>query len=82
MSGFAGRGTDYVTLTLRLATGEVFTRHIFLGHSEAQVNQNLTQVQVFLKAAAEAGWPLVDGPGYDSQGGHRTSFGFGVGVWH
>ena len=82
MQGFSGRGSDYVTFTIRLADGRKLTRHSFLGHNEAQANAALPRVRDFLQRAMDAQWPLADGPGYDSQGGYRSSIGFGIGVWH
>lgn len=81
MSGFVGRGTDYLTLTLSLANGSSYTRHMFLGHSEAQINERLRDIKVFIDALLANDWPISEGPGYRSEGGYQRTFSYGFGVW-
>lgn len=81
MSGFVGRGTDYLTLTLSLTNGSSFTRHMFLGHSESQINERLRDIKGFIDALVANDWPISEGPGYRSEGGYQRTFSYGFGVW-
>lgn len=81
MAGFVGRGTDYLTLTLGVADGSTYTRHMFLGHSEAQINERLRDIKGFIDALVSNDWPVSEGPGYRSEGGYQRTFSYGFGVW-
>lgn len=81
MAGFVGRGTDYLTLTLSATDGSTYTRHMFLGHSESQINDRLRDIKGFIDSLVANGWPVSEGPGYRSEGGYRRTFSYGFGVW-
>ena len=81
MAGFVGRGTDYLTVTISIANGTTYTRHMFLGHSEAQINERLQDIKRFIDALVVNNWPISEGPGYRSEGGYQRTFSYGFGVW-
>lgn len=81
MAGFVGRGTDYLTVTISIENGTTYTRHMFLGHSEAQINERLRDIKGFIDALVANGWPVSEGPGYRSEGGYQRTFSYGFGVW-
>jgi len=79
--GFTHEQRRFVTLTIGLLDGRVYTRHAFLGRKEQQANQMLPYVRKTIKNLQQGGWPVEEGPGWTSTGGFTTSVGIGFGVW-
>jgi len=79
--GLGGRSTEWISITLELQDGRSFTRHYYLGDSESEVNSNIPIVRDDLQRMARAGWQIEDGPAWNSSGGYRTSYGYGIGFW-
>ncbi len=79
--GLSGRSTEWISFTLELRDGRRFTRHFYLGHSESEVNSNIPVIRDGLGRMRNVGWIIDDGPAWNSSGGYRTSYGYGIGFW-
>lgn len=80
--GFSGRSTAWVSITLELKGGQHYTRHFFLGHDESEVNSSAPEIRGDLERMGRVGWPIGDGPAWNSSGGYRTSYGYGIAFWN
>lgn len=76
--GFVSSSYALVSLTIRTTDGRVFVQHITLGANQAQVNSRNPYILSQLQAIREAGYNLIDGPGWNSVSGYTRSIGYGV----
>lgn len=78
-TGMSGYRTEFASFTIEALDGRRFTRHVWMGTNEAEVNEMLPKVKRAIENLAKTGWRVVSGPAWSSQGGMRSSY--GVGIW-
>lgn len=66
-----------LSFTISMMDMTQYTRHTLLGTNESEVNRFFPQAIESLKRLARVGYPIVDGPGWNSTGGYTTSYGVG-----
>lgn len=74
--GFTSSESAYWTLTFATNNYQTFTRYLYLGRDEREMNQRRPALGNTLQKLGNY-FPLVEGDSYSSSGGYTTSFGFG-----
>lgn len=73
------RSTPYWLLSFTMSMRDLtqYTRHAPMGSNETETNRTFPASIEKLRGLASAGYPIVDGPGWNSTGGFTTSYGVG-----
>ena len=74
--GITSSQSFYWTLTFETTNFQTFTRYLYLGKNEREMNQNRPALGQQLQKLGQY-FDLVEGDSYTSSGGYTTSFGFG-----
>lgn len=74
--GVTSSESFYWTLTFETTNFQRYTRYLYVGRSEEEMNQNRPQLGSLLQRLGQY-FELVEGDSYTSSGGYTTSFGFG-----
>lgn len=74
--GITSSQSFYWTLTFETTNFQTFTRYLYLGKNEREMNQNRPALGQQLQRLGQY-FDLVEGDSYTSSGGYTTSFGFG-----
>ena len=74
--GITSSQSFYWTLTFETTDYQTFTRYLYLGKNEREMNQNRPALGQQLQRLGQY-FDLVEGDSYTSSGGYTTSFGFG-----
>ena len=74
--GITSSQSFYWTLTFETTNYQTFTRYLYLGKNEREMNQNRPALGQQLQRLGQY-FDLVEGDSYTSSGGYTTSFGFG-----
>jgi hypothetical protein len=74
--GITSSQSFYWTLNFETTNFQSFTRYLYLGKNEREMNQNRPALGAMLQKLGQH-FPLVEGDSYTSSGGYTTSFGFG-----
>ena len=74
--GFVSTESAYWTVTFQTSNFQSFTRYLYLGKNENEMNRNKPEVGQTLQRLGQI-FELVEGNSYTSTGGYTTSFGYG-----
>lgn len=74
--GISSSETFYWTLTFETTNYQRYTRYLYLGRNEREMNENRPKLGSYLQKLGQY-FNLVEGDSYASSGGYTTSFGFG-----
>ena len=74
--GITSSESYYWTITFETNQFQQYTRYLYLGRNEAEMNRNRPELGATLQRLGQF-FDLVEGDSYTSSGGYTTSFGFG-----
>ena len=74
--GITSTESFYWTLNFETTNFQSFTRYLYLGKNEREMNQNRPALGSLLQKLGQQ-FDVVEGDSYTSSGGYTTSFGFG-----
>lgn len=77
--GFSSRSSTYWTLTFSTSDYQQFTRWLYLGSKESEMNQNRQELGQTLEKLGEH-FELVQGDSFETSSGYTTSIGYGFWV--
>jgi|688.fasta_scaffold130866_3 hypothetical protein len=74
--GITSTDSFYWTFTFETNDFQQFTRYLYLGKNESEMNQNRPEVGRIIQKLSEF-FELTEGESYSSTGGYTTSYGYG-----